>query len=62
MLVLIHVAMEEKEKKNQITHWWANFSLKTRLSGFTSISLIREREREKVGGERDIYIIRKEIC
>lgn len=33
-------------KENQITHWWANFSLKTGLSCFTSISLKRERERE----------------
>lgn len=48
------------------THWWANFALKTWLSCFTSISLIRETEREGEGeeileGEREIYIIREVI-
>lgn len=42
-------------KENQITHWWANFSLKTGLSCFTSISLIGERERER---EREVGIRR----
>lgn len=31
-------------KGSKITHMWADFSLKTGLSGFTSVSLIRERE------------------
>lgn len=30
-------------KGSKITHMWADFSLKTGLSGFTSVSLIRER-------------------
>ena len=37
-------------KGGKITHMWADFSLKTGLSGFTSVSLIRERERRKGWG------------
>lgn len=37
-------------KGSKITHMWADFSLKTGLSGFTSVSLIRERERGGGGG------------
>lgn len=48
LLVLIHVEMNKEDER---THWWANFSLKTRLSWLTSISLIRE----KGEGEKDTY-------
>lgn len=44
MIVGLLILCRNSMKGSKITHMWADFSLKTGLSGFTSVSLIRERE------------------
>lgn len=59
MIVGLLILCRNSMKGSKITHMWADFSLKTGLSGFTSVSLIREREGGGYWRLREAHIIRE---